>query len=311
VPVVKLVMALYSRLIKNIEDTANISSNGVYKIYHLSKPHLAYIGSSCRYHKKRCKKGMYGRWIEHHSMLKNGNHHSIYLQRVVDKYGLDGLRFEGLYFSDEESLEQIRKREEEYIIKFDSFKNGYNASEKTSSITYSEETRLSSSNRMKVKNPMFNKDTIAKVRATKEEFYTPKYVLQYTIEGDFIKRHKDSVVASISVGVDSSNINRAANGITRKAANSLWIFEEAFSEELLQCKINNLNVKHTMTKETIEKLSIINNKAVICIELESLCELEFISIKECAEELGLDRGAVSKCCNGIQKRVKNYKIRFK
>jgi hypothetical protein len=114
-------MKLYSRLIKYIESTENVSLNGGYRIYDLENPHLTYIGSTCREHKKQCKKGMYGRWIEHFSDLKNNRHHSKYLQNVINKYGFDGLRFEVIYYSDTGSLEYIREKETEYIKLFGCF----------------------------------------------------------------------------------------------------------------------------------------------------------------------------------------------
>ncbi len=53
-------MRLYSRLKNHIEDFTDISKNGVYRIYHIDKPHLSYIGSTCRKHIKYCN-GIYKR----------------------------------------------------------------------------------------------------------------------------------------------------------------------------------------------------------------------------------------------------------
>ena len=100
-------MRLYSRLKNYIEDFTNISKNGVYRIYHIDKPHLSYIGSTCREHKKQCKKGCYGRWVEHITLLSKNKHHSKYLQNVVNKYGILGIRFEILLDMEGKSQKEI------------------------------------------------------------------------------------------------------------------------------------------------------------------------------------------------------------
>lgn len=56
---------------------------GVYKIVNIIT-NDCYIGSSININK---------RWSEHKRTLKNGNHHSIILQRAYDKYGNDNFKY--------------------------------------------------------------------------------------------------------------------------------------------------------------------------------------------------------------------------
>jgi group I intron endonuclease len=57
---------------------------GIYKITNVVN-NKCYIGSS---------KNIIKRWSEHRRQLKNGNHHSKYLQRAYDKYGIENFKYE-------------------------------------------------------------------------------------------------------------------------------------------------------------------------------------------------------------------------
>lgn len=110
---------IISRTSSNYED---IHSTGVYKIYHIHNPSIFYIGSATSLTKWR--KGFKQRWICHLKSLKNNNHHSPFLQRVVNKYGIEGLRFEILEKCDPENC---ISKEQEWLDKLQPFgKNGYN-----------------------------------------------------------------------------------------------------------------------------------------------------------------------------------------
>jgi len=61
------------------------------------------------------------RWKQH----CNGNRHSLALSNAIKKYGIDGFNIEIVDFA--ENLEELNKKEEEYINKFNSLApNGYN-----------------------------------------------------------------------------------------------------------------------------------------------------------------------------------------
>ena len=87
-----------SKLLNHVFDVSlldNLTKLGIYKITHLSKIDVSYIGSaSGTFNGKKCQKGFYRRFLEHLRALENEKHDSKYLQNVVNKYGIDGLRFE-------------------------------------------------------------------------------------------------------------------------------------------------------------------------------------------------------------------------
>lgn len=85
------------------------NETGIYKIVHSAKPDCCYIGSATRSFKSR--------WSIHVSHLKRGLHHSKYLQRVVDKYGIDGVQMVILELSSIPKKE-MRLLEQKHINEF-------------------------------------------------------------------------------------------------------------------------------------------------------------------------------------------------
>lgn len=71
---------------------------GIYKIIHTESGRY-YIGSSINIEK---------RWWKHKNDLKNGDHHSIYLQRLWNKYGEDAFEFQIF----EETTDLIQREQE-------------------------------------------------------------------------------------------------------------------------------------------------------------------------------------------------------
>lgn len=74
-------------------------------IYLLKIEDKTYVGSSVN---------LYNRIHFHYYQLKLNKHHSIYLQRVVNKYGIENLKYEILEINDL-CIEELRKREEYYM----------------------------------------------------------------------------------------------------------------------------------------------------------------------------------------------------
>lgn len=80
-----------------------LKTSGVYQISSTIKPERVYIGSS---------KDITNRWSGHMSEMRKDKHHSIKLQRHVNKYGLEDLSFSILESCPPELLIQ---REQHYI----------------------------------------------------------------------------------------------------------------------------------------------------------------------------------------------------
>lgn len=301
---------LYNVLEQYLCTTNNISKNGVYVIYHISKPHLKYIGSTCRNHTKKCKKGIYGRCVEHFSLLKRGLHHSFYLQNVVNKYGLSGIKFDILYTDDLDDENFIREKEKYFIDMFDSVKNGYNTNENTKHVAISIEGRKRLSDNMRLNNPMFNKQNVDRRIKTLKDTRINRGVLQYSKEGELLNKFNNFEEASKEVNIDASNICRACNGETKTSGKYIWIYEDIFTDKILQNKIKELSVKITRPTELVNRLATLQCKIIRSTRIKDNFEQDFSSIKEAGEILNLDTGNISKCCNGKQKTCKGYKFKF-
>jgi len=97
---------------------------GVYKIYHSQFPNKLYIGSASRdFSIRKNDIGFLVRWRKHLTELKNNKHGNIKLQRVVNKYGINGLIFDIVELC-KSSI--CIKREIFHADNLTSYKNGYN-----------------------------------------------------------------------------------------------------------------------------------------------------------------------------------------
>lgn len=300
-------MHTYITLKRFINNKENLDKNGVYKIYHLSKPNIYYIGSTFRTHKKICKKGFYGRWIEHFSALNRKTHHSKYLQNVINKYGIEGLRFEIIEII--ENNELTREKEEYYINIFNSCKKGYNSSNKTTHPVMSVKNRLKQSERMKKNNPMKNINSINKRIVSKKENYK-NIILQYDLKGNFIKEWETIQKAASALIVHDSNIFRTLSGETKTSANYLWFYKDEYCEDLLKNKIKALQNVYKPSIESINKMIKKISKKVFIFDKNGNFIKEFNSIKEAADFYNIDPGNISKCCNGKQKTYKDMIFKF-
>ena len=288
---------------KIIEYNEDVSYNGVYLIYHMVNPDIYYVGSTERvYSKKKCKNGCYGRWIEHYHRLNNNTHHSRYLQNIVNKYGIDGLRFKVIERTDE----NIRLREKYFIDKYDSYNNGYNSSNETDYITMTDEMKLKASIRMKNNNPMKNKDVVKKRLKSKKELSPPLRVLQYTTDGVFVKDWESTDKICEELGVDSSNINRNINGNSKSSIGYLWFYKLNFTKELLKDKVNYFKEEYVMTEETKNNIGIAQYQKVGKYNLNGELIKEYNSLKEASEELKVHPSNISKACKGVNKTCKGF-----
>lgn len=72
---------------------------------------------------------IYNRWKQHKSQLQKNKHHSKSLQSDWNKYGEDAFEFSII---EECETEQLNKKEYDHIVRYDSFRNGYNEVEGSS-----------------------------------------------------------------------------------------------------------------------------------------------------------------------------------
>lgn len=236
-----------SKLINYVFDVSlleHLTKKGVYKINHLSKDGLFYIGSaSGTKGSKDCQLGFYRRFLEHLRALEQNKHDSKYLQNVVNKYGIDGIRFEILEIVETEDRKVILEREQHYL---NTLKPAYNSSTiaRCPTVPYTEERKKAISIRMKGK-------------ALSSEVYNTlrSPVYQFTKKGLFIKKYKSIKEASINVNIDRASISKAASGNRSSAGGYLWSFTNSAdvpkSHLIYQYTMENKLIR---TFETLEEL---------------------------------------------------------
>lgn len=103
-------------------------ASGVYRIVHIASG-KTYIGSAA---------DIATRWSQHRHMLRQGNHHSAYLQRAWDKYGEQSFVFEVI---EEVSMNSCIEREQYWIDTLQPTYNVYPLAGSPLGYKHSEETR--------------------------------------------------------------------------------------------------------------------------------------------------------------------------
>jgi phage antirepressor YoqD-like protein len=117
----------YLHKLHNYTDE-ELAKTGVYAIVSTVN-NKVYIGSASHLSKiNPSHSGFWGRWNMHLNHLKRNKHHSKYLQRHFNKYGIDCLRFKILGFYNPEFCQS---KELEWIDLLDSVKSGFNESRDT------------------------------------------------------------------------------------------------------------------------------------------------------------------------------------
>lgn len=190
-----------------------LTSLGVYKIYHVAKADVFYIGSaSGTQGKKACQLGFYNRFRQHLRTLEKNKHSSKYLQNVVNKYGIEGLRFEIIEVIDSTDRVYILEREQYYL---DLLNPGYNSSKlaRCPTIPYTEERKESARQRMK---------GIPFVESVYEKIRIP--IKQYTKDNIFIKEYSSMKFASNETNIDRASISKCASGNRKTAGGFKWNF---------------------------------------------------------------------------------------
>ena len=111
---------------------------------------------------------------------------------------------------------------------------------------------------------------------------TARPIFQWTLDGNFIKSHRNTAHAAKEIGCDSSTISDCLRGYNRMAINFLWTYDKTVTP-VLQSKQHVKRVKN-----------IITNKS-------------YNSVTEAALANGTTVGTVSGVCNG---RIHSIKHKF-
>lgn len=193
------------------QEIKELTSVGIYKMYHIKNNDLFYIGSAKRTNgKKKCLNGFYRRFLEHIHYFENKKHNCFDLQKVVNESGVEGIRFEVLEVLDGLDSNYILSREQFYM---DTLKPFYNISKNSRCcvIEYTPERRKALSDRLKGKklpDSAYNKLRVK--------------VAQHDLDWNFIKEFDSIQEASNQTGVERSSISRCIYAIRRKAGGFRW-----------------------------------------------------------------------------------------
>jgi len=239
-----------SKLLNYVYDVSildNLTKLGIYKISHINKPDAFYIGSASGNRKvKDCQKGFYRRFLEHLHFLEHKSHNSRYLQNVVNKYGIKGIRFEILEIVDTDNRKIILEREQYYL---DLLNPTYNSSKtaRCPTVVYTAERKKATSIRMKGKKLP---ETV--YNAIKVPIY------QFDKQGRFLKKYESIQEASDITFIDRASISNSASGKRKSAGGYLWSFTDSilithkpliYQYSLDDCLINTFTTLEEVKKE--------------------------------------------------------------
>lgn len=176
------------------------SKIGVYKIYFKNKPNIFYVGSTCS------KDGFNDRFYRHRSRLRKNNHENSRLQNTYNKYGENQLVIEII----EECIkEDCLAREQYWINKLDSYKNGYNLAEYVNG------------------GPSMSFERLRKQTVSKQ-----KVVYQINKEGKIINIFKGISEAARQTNGRYQDISKCCNNKIKHTGGYKWCFEDNYTEDI-------------------------------------------------------------------------------
>ena len=155
-------------------------SIGIYKIQNLLNDQV-YIGQSVDIEK---------RWSTHRAELKNNNHHNMHLQNAWNKYGESNFEFS---IVEECNVDQLNQAEINWILKFNSYVNGYNLTTGGG-----------------------NTDAFS------------KSVIQFDLCGNELLRYSSISEAETATGICYSQISECCSDRRKTAGGYIWQYEEGF-----------------------------------------------------------------------------------
>ena len=179
-----------------------------------------YIGSTFNLH---------DRIRRHRYALLTHTHHSSKLQRSFDKYGINNFEVFIIESFKNLDIDDLINKEIDYINQYDSLNNGYNM---TKDCRIYKQFKLS-------------KEAINKVAAKNN-----KAVIQFDLNGNYIKKFNSITEAATELNEQTTNISKACKlGVSHSVKNFIFIYEKDYDETK-----DYSYKKYKPTKEHVEKL---------------------------------------------------------
>lgn len=121
-------------------------------------------------------------------------------------------------------------------------------------------------------------------------------ILQYDLDGNFLKEWPSAIDAGNSLSINYNNINRACKNPKNRASNYLWRFKE-----------NNIQIKI----HKYDKTSSYNFKQIIQFDKNNTFIKEFSSIKDAAFYTKITRTSICNCLQGRSKVAGGFIFKYK
>ena len=276
----------------------NIIENRNYCVYvHTSPNGKMYIGQTGLKPEKRWgKNGSY-----YLKKKKNGEYVQRVFAHAILKYGWDNFEHEIIASNlTKEEADNFEKLLIEKLNTMDS-QYGYNLREGGSRGSLSEEARkkLSELNKgkkhseeakVKMSESRKGRPLSDKAREALEESRKRYKIVQYSLEGEFIKIWDSISDAGRELEIDISSIAKCCKGFYRNAGGFIWKY---FEDELTK---EELILRNTTAKERCVAQYSLSGE-LICI---------FSSIKEASLKTNVYRNNISRCCSGTRKTAGGF-----
>lgn len=276
----------------------NIIKNGNYCVYvHISPSGKRYVGQTGMNPNRRWgKNGCY-----YLKKKKNGEYVQRFFAYAIIKYGWDN-------FEHEIIASNLTKEEadnfEKLLIETMNTMNpqfGYNLREGGSHGKLSVEARkmisdfnkgktLSEETKKKISESNKGKILSDKARKALEESQKGCEIIQYSLQGEFLKIWDSMAEAGRKLNIDISGIAKCCKGIRKNAGGFIWKYlEDSLTEEEIILR------NKSKRERCIAQYSL--SGELICI---------FNSIKEASEKTTIYYSGISRCCMGIRKSAGGF-----
>jgi len=219
------------------------------------------------------------RWDQH--KYGKGN---IILRNAIQKYGLDNFEFSILEEVITENkpkeviTEELYKKEQLWFDKLKPYENGYNINK----VAKPNETNFT-------RDEDFGKK-ISRIKI--ENNHTGKPIIQYSLDGEFIKEWPSSTSVQRELGFNARNIGGCANKQTFTSNGYIWRFK---IDPLTNDDLSKVKNKRPRTKKVYQ------------YDLQDNLLNVYDSVKEASEKTGLYYNCISECCRGNIHQYHGYK----
>ena len=244
------------------------------------------------------------------------------IENARKKYGPENFKYEVLdtleATTKKELTELLNIKEMYWINKFDTFKTGYNStiggraiySEKRSmsktGFKHSESTKTYLSNINKKRRAEHPYDTTMNLKFAHE--LNKKSILQYNLNGDFIKEWDCAETAGHSLNIDPSSIRKCCRKEKHQASHYIWLEKtSSIIPEKILVKIPEKELSRLKRREK-------RNTPVLQYTIDGLFVKEYSSCRiaaKCVSTIKTAESMIGKCCKGKCKTAYGFKWYYK